>query len=283
MENVDAYRDLQYGSGSNRRQMLDLYVPKDARAPLPVIAWIHGGAWMQGDKSNCPALPFAAKGFAVASIGYRLSREAKFPAQINDCKAAIRYLRANAARYNIDPDRIGVWGSSAGGHLVALLGTSGDVKELQGDGPNGGVSSSVQAVADWFGPTDFLQMSKFPSNIRHDEAGSPESQLVGGPIQQNADKVAAANPISYVKKGGKYPPFLIMHGDKDPLVPLNQSELLRDALKGVEADVTFIPVKGGGHGGWPASQNDIVLEFFTKVLVSRPASSQPATATAPVK
>ena len=151
--------NLEYVPGGHERQRLDLYVPAEADAPLPVIVWIHGGAWLGGSKEmGVPALPFVGKGYAVASINYRLSQHAVFPAQIEDCKAAIRWLRANARTYNLNAGRIGVWGASAGGHLVALLGTSGGVEDFDGKGGNADRSSRVQAVVDFFGPTDFLQM-----------------------------------------------------------------------------------------------------------------------------
>jgi acetyl esterase/lipase len=264
--NVTVLRDLEYVPGGHERQRLDLYLPKEAdpSGKTPLIVWIHGGAWLGGSKERPPALRFVDKGYAVASINYRLSQHAIFPAQIEDCKAAIRWLRANAGKYGYDPDRIGVWGASAGGHLVALLGTTGDLKELE-VGPNAGVSSRVQAVCDFFGPTDFTRMSNFPSTMAHDAADSPESKLLGGPIQENKDKARRANPITYVTKDD--PPFLIVHGDKDPLVPHNQSEILYDALKKAGVEATLYTVQGGGHGGFQDLQVDIlVMQFFQKHL-----------------
>jgi acetyl esterase/lipase len=235
--------DLAYVPNGQERQKLDLYLPeKKAESPLPVIVWIHGGAWREGDKWPCLADRFPTRGYAVASINYRLSQDAPFPAAIEDCKAAIRWLRAHAKDYNLDPERIGVWGASAGGHLAALLGTSGDVKELEGTGGHLDQSSRVQAVVDWYGPTDFLQMGG-----RHDGPNSPESQLVGGPVQERKEAVARANPLTYLGKDA--PPFLIMHGDADDTVPLGQSELLAAALKKVGARVIFKKIKGAAHGG----------------------------------
>jgi len=266
LSKVDVLRDIEYVPGGHERQKLDLYVPKEADpdGKRPLIVWVHGGAWMAGSKAGGPAVRFVDQGYAVASINYRLSQHAIFPAQIQDCKAAIRWLRANADTHGIDPNRIGVWGSSAGGHLVALLGTAGDVNDFE-VGPNRGVSSRVQAVCDFFGPTDFTKMSSFPSTMNHDAADSPESRLVGGAIQENKDKVQRANPITYVTRDD--PPFLIVHGDKDPLVPHNQSELLCDALKKVGVETTFYTVQGGGHGGFKDPQVDVlVAEFFKKHL-----------------
>src|SRR5262245_55893196 len=195
-DGTKVHRSLEYVPGGHERQRLDLYVPAKTGAPLPVIVWVHGGAWLGGSKEGGgPALPFVGKGYAVASINYRLSQHAKFPAQIEDCKAAIRWLRANAKTYNLDPNHFGVWGASAGGHLVALLGTSGDVKDLEGDDGTPDQSSRVQAVVDWFGPTDFTKMGG-----SHDQPDSPEAKLVGGPVQENKEKAARANPITYVSK-----------------------------------------------------------------------------------
>lgn len=273
-EGIKTTRDIEYAKVGAKSLLLDLYTPPSPKGPLPLIVWIHGGAWEGGDKRDCPAMRLLSQGYAVSSINYRLSGEAIFPAQVEDCKGAIRFLRASAAKYNLDPNRIGVWGASAGGHLVALLGTSGNVKDLEGKvGGNVEFSSRVQCVVDYFGPTDFLQMSKFPSTIKHDEAGSPESRLVGGAIQENKDKVAKANPITYVTKDA--PPFLIMHGDMDPLVPTNQSELLNDALKKAKVDVTFFVVKGAKHGFRGPELDKMVDDFLAKHLKAG-AASQPA-------
>ncbi|MEN6423948.1 MAG: alpha/beta hydrolase [Phycisphaerales bacterium] len=266
LANMTVLRDIAYVPDGHERQKLDLYLPKETPEDVgrPLIVWVHGGAWKAGSKEGCPAVRFVNDGYAVASINYRLSQHAIFPAQIQDCKAAIRWLRANADRHGIDPNRIGAWGPSAGGHLVALLGTAGDVNDFE-VGPNAGVSSRVQAVCDFFGPTDFTKMSRFTNIMDHDAANSPESELIGGAIQMNKDKVQRANPITYVTKDD--PPFLIVHGDKDPLVPHNQSELLCDALKKAGVDTTFYTVQGGGHGGFKDPQVDVlVAEFFKRHL-----------------
>ncbi len=264
LPNVKALHDLEYGKES-AAQKLDLYLPEKADAPFPLIVWIHGGAWLGGDKSQCPALRATQNGYAVASLNYRLSQEAIFPAQIEDCKGAVRFLRAHANEYNLDKKRFGAWGSSAGGHLVALLGTSGDVKDLEGKvGGNEQFSSRVQAVCDFFGPTDFMKMGDFPSNIKHNAPDSPGSKLIGGPILENKDKVVRANPITYLTKDD--PPFLIMHGDKDMTVPLNQSELLRDALQNAKMEVQFQVIEGAGHGFGGPQIMQTVQAFFDKHL-----------------
>ena len=245
-EGVTVHRDVAYVTDGHERQKLDLYVP-DAGNNLPLIIWIHGGAWRGGNKTRYAPMKYLTSGYAGVSLNYRLSQHAIFPAQIEDVKAAVRWLRANAETYRFDPNRFAVWGSSAGGHLAAMLGTAGDVTEFEG-GENLEVSSRVQAVVDYFGPTDFLQMDahRFPDGLVHDAPDSPESQLVGGPIQEHKHRVARANPITYVSTDD--PPFLIIHGDRDKLVPYHQSVLLKDALKAASVPFTFYRVVGGGHG-----------------------------------
>jgi acetyl esterase/lipase len=249
-EGTIEHRELRYDD-HKERNTLDLFIPKSEK-PLPLIIWVHGGAWQGGSKAGPnPALQFLAKGYAVAAINYRLSQHALYPAQIQDCKEAVRFLRAHAKEYNLDADRFGAWGASAGGHLVALLGTTGGRKDLQRpDSPHKDVSDHVQCVVDFFGPTDLTRMAVqagAKSKLDHDAPNSPESKLVGGPIQENKEKAATANPINFIDKDDA--PVLMLHGDADPLVPLGQSEIFLAALKkaGVEAELDVI--KGGGHGG----------------------------------
>ncbi len=267
-DGVKAHRDLAYVDGGHERQRLDLYLPEKADAALPVIIWVHGGGWQAGSKDQCPPLRvgYLERGYAVASIGYRLSSHAVFPAQIEDCKAAIRWLRAHAKEYHLDPQRFGVWGSSAGGHLVALIGTSGDVKEFE-VGPNLDQSSRVQAVCDWYGPTDFTVFVTTPGYESHATASSPEAKLIGGAVMENKDKATRVNSITYVSKDD--PAFLIMHGNKDPTVPINQSELLFEALKKAGVSAHFHTIHGAGHGGPGFSGQNIdemVSGFFDERL-----------------
>src|SRR5207247_3085072 len=198
-------------------------------------------------------------GYAVASISYRLSQEAKFPAQIYDCKAAVRWLRANAKQYSLDPDRIAAWGGSAGGHLVALLGTSGGVKELEGNLGNPGYSSRVMAVVDFFGPTDFFKLSVTSTNKKGDAPGAVE-RLIGGPLEANRERVQQSNPITFVSKDD--PPFLILHGDKDDLVPPAQSMMLYDALKAAGVDAAYHLIKGRAHGYRVGPDVDPIVDAF---------------------
>jgi acetyl esterase/lipase len=251
---VVAHRNVEYVAGGGKPQSLDLFVPEKTGAALPLVVWIHGGAWWAGSKENCPAMFLLSKGYAVASLNYRLSQEAPWPAQIDDCKAAIRWLRAHAAAYNLDPAHIGVWGGSAGGHLVAMLGVTGDK------------DSGVQAVCDWFGPSDLGTMFDVVLRNQTGKTNSPIIQLLGGPGVASKEKAAQASPITFVSK--KAAPFLIMHGDKDLLVPLAQSEKLNAALEKAGVDTKLVVVPGAGHGfGGPDIQKQ-VSEFFDKHLKS---------------
>lgn len=267
-EGVKAHRDLEYVANGHERNKLDLYVPEKAEGPLPLIIWVHGGGWQNGSKDGCPPLRggFTERGYAVASINYRLSGHAIFPAQIEDCKAAIRWLRAHAKEYNLDPKRFGVWGSSAGGHLVALLGTSGDVKEFD-KGAHLDQSSRVQAVCDFYGPTDFVTFVTTPRYESHATKDAPEAKLIGGAVLENKDKAAKVNPITYVSKDD--PAFLIVHGDKDGTVPINQSQLLFEALKKNGTQVHFHTIHGAGHGGPGFNAKEVtamVDKFFDQYL-----------------
>lgn len=268
-------RDLEYVPGGHERQKLDLYLPEKGGDPLPLIVWIHGGAWRAGSKDNCPAARFVSRGYAVASVNYRLSQHATFPAQIQDCKAAIRWLRAHAQDYHLDPHRFGAWGSSAGGHLVALLATTGGIAEFD-QGPHTNVSSRVQAVVDFFGPTDLLLMAAQSgpnSRMNHDAPDSPESLLIGGAVQEHKEKARRASPINYVTPDDA--PILLVHGDADPLVPHQQSILLHDALKKAGVEASLHLVKGGGHGnGFGPEVQQRVRDFFDQHL--RPARAAAA-------
>ncbi|WP_240772652.1 alpha/beta hydrolase [Phragmitibacter flavus] len=268
-EGVKAHRDLVYVKDGHERHKLDLYLPETKSDELlPLIIWVHGGGWQNGSKEGCPPLRggYVEKGYAVASINYRLSGHAVFPAQIEDCKAAVRWLRAHADEYGLDAKRFGVWGSSAGGHLVALMGTSGDVKAFD-VGAHLDQSSRVQAVCDYFGPTDFEVFVKTPGYERVANVESPEAKLLGGAVLENKDKAARANPINYVSKDD--PPFLMVHGDADKTVPLNQSELLFESLKNSGVSAQLHTIRGGGHGRPGFGSEEIaklVVDFFDERL-----------------
>ena len=268
--------DIPYVTGGHERQRLDLYLPQ-GEGLKPVIVWIHGGAWEAGDKANCPAKGMLARGYAVVSVGYRLSQHAVFPAQIEDCKAAIRWLRAHAQQYQIDPGHIGVWGASAGGHLVALLGTTGNIRDFD-VGENLGQSSRVQCVIDWFGPTDFLHYGD-PSTARADDSKSPVTRLLGGTVADKPELARQSSPVYYVSADAA--PFLIMQGDKDPLVPMQQSQSLYAALQQakVPSDLKIYP--GAAHGGAPfgsAESRQLMADFLDQHL--QPVKSPKSTSSA---
>lgn len=234
-------------------QTLDLYLP-DGPGPFPLVINIHGGGFHEGDKGMLePAILEAlrARGIAVATIDYRLSGEARFPAAIEDAKAAVRFLRANAARFRLDPERFVAFGQSAGGNLAALIGTTGNSAVF--DNPalgNPGVSAHVSAVIDWYGPHDFLLMDQqaraqgCPPD--HEAANSFESAYLGAPIRTVPDKVKAANPITYIDAAD--PSFLLQAGSEDCLVPVGQTTILADALREAGVPVELDMFKGTGHG-----------------------------------
>jgi len=260
--NATVQRDLVYKHVNGTVLTLDLYRPEEVSGSLPVIVWVHGGGWRRGRKEKCPAVALVQDGFAVASINYRLTSTAPFPAQIEDCKAAVRWLRANASTYHLDPDRVGVWGHSAGGHLAALLGTSGGVPELEGSGDNMQYSSQVQAVCDSAGPADLLAMT----NLGPKRTFAIEG-LLGGPVEKDKAKAIAASPIHYVSKDD--PPFLIVHGEGDRVVPVEQSQRLYEELRkaGVNATLKILP-----HVGHQAVLMDAVKDaevFFDATLKKR--------------
>ena len=268
-EGVKALRDLEYAKVGERPLLLDLYVPEKADGPLPLVVWVHGGGWQSGNKRNCKAIGFSGKGYVVASIGYRLSGEAPFPAQIHDCKAAVRWLRSQAGKYNIDPKRVGAWGSSAGGHLVALMGTSGDVKELEGDLGPADQSSRVQAVCNFYGPGNLVTVLKQRGVNRQKPSGA-FYKLFGGPIDEKQALIRAASPVTHISKDD--PPFLLVHGENDRVVPYVQSVEFDKALKAGGVESTFYTVKGAGHGFRNAGAAErtaidrAVREFFDKHL-----------------
>lgn len=263
-EDVRVLRDLAYVEGGHTRQKLDLYIPPKPAGPL--LVWIHGGGWRGGDKKNPPALAALEQGVTVASIEYRLSQHALFPAQIEDCKAAIRWLRAHAAEYGYDPKKIAVWGASAGGHLAALLAVTGNMKDFD-VGANLDQSSAVLCAIDWFGPADFEAYDpKLPTPMVQRE--NPESVLAllfGGPISQKLELARRASPVTWVTKDAA--PMLILQGTNDPLVPLDQSQRLADRLKAAGADVTLDVIKDAGHGGPQFTTSEkiaLMAEFLRK-------------------
>lgn len=272
-----AYKDLAYATIS-AAQKLDLYLPTTGTGPFPLVIMVHGGGFMMGDKSDGGGLTgvdqLLAAGYAVASLNYRLSGEAQYPAQIYDAKAAVRFFRANAAQYKLNPQKFGAWGASAGGNLVSLLGTTCGLAELEGAQlGNAGQSSCVQAVVDWFGPIDFLKMDQQFAGTScpadHNDANSPESKLVGAAIQSVPDKVRLTNAMNFITADDA--PFFIENGTADCNVPPAQSKNLADALRAVigAGKVTYVSLDGAAHGGSQFETADnlkLVITFLDKYL-----------------
>jgi len=240
---VEIVRGVEYGSGNGQPLKMHVVRPRTLPAePMPVVVFVGG----TNDYVLPPLARLAQRGYCCATIEFRMGERVAFPAPLEDCKCALRFLRAKAAVYYLNPDRIAVWGSSAGGHLAALVGTTGDTKELEGHGGWPDYSSRVQAVVDWFGLSGYLR------------------------------QVPEADPVRYVSPDD--PPFLIMHGDRDKLVPLQISEQLHAALIKAGVEATFKVVRGAGHGG-PAFSNrectELLDAFLDRHLKAAPKSGSP--------
>ena len=265
-----ALKDLEYATPNGHSVKLDLYLPEEGDGPFPVVVWIHGGGWKNGDKADCPPakLGYCAKGYAAVSLSYRLSGVAPFPAQVEDVKAAIRWLRANAKEYKLDKDRIGVWGVSAGGHLVCMLGLTGKTKEFD-VGDHLDQSSEVQAVCNWCGPAH-LEHAYEGLDMNTDltkQLVQMYKEFLGGSMDEKKELVKKASPYFYVHQDA--PPFLHVHGTMDTLVPVEQSEMLHDHLRqhNVESRLILLPQvwHTGPEFGAPKLFTEIQI-FFDKHL-----------------
>lgn len=277
------YVDIPYGSVSDT-QTLNIYLPNEGEGPFPVLVAIHGGGFMSGSAtSNDIADVFTGvdRGYAVASVNYRLSGEAKFPAAVNDVRAAVRFLKANGEQYNLDTGRIAVWGASAGGNLASMVGTTPNVEALNGDNlENLEYTSSVNAVVDWFGPIEFLAMDEQfeildidPVFDATDSSSSPESRYIGQQISLDRELTEKANPTSYIDSldPATAPSFFIQHGTADANVPILQSENFAQALSNHlgEDKVTYHVIEGAGHGTEEFSTDenlDMIFDFLDTAL-----------------
>jgi acetyl esterase/lipase len=257
-------RDLVYGKGGKEELQLDLAMPKNGRGPFPAIVCLHGGGWRLGRRQDLaqPIEMIAARGFVAVTVGYRLAPTHRFPAQIEDCKAAVRWLRAHADKYRIDAERIGTVGVSAGGHLACLLGTADEKAGLEGNGGHAQFSSRVQAVVSFFGPTDFTR--------KHWGKEIEEFFFIpflGVTFEQDAEPYKKCSPIVYVRRDN--PPFLFFHGTEDSLVTIDHSEKLCKKLQdtGVPAKLVRMPGEGHGWGGPKLIQTiDQTIDFFHEKL-----------------
>lgn len=266
--------DVPYIKDGDKAQRLDIYYPEQpATAPLPLIVHIHGGGWMGGNKYPCDARRMTTQGYIVASVEYRFSQTAKFPAQVQDCQAAIRWLRANAQHYHIDVEKVGVMGGSAGGHLSALVGVTGGKHVFAPIGGNEEQSDAVQCVCDIFGPKNFgsvMEQAEKDKNVKNvfkfNTPSDPYSELIGANLSDK-EKTAAVSPITYVDKNS--PPFLILHGTHDALVPFAQSEEFATAMEKQGRQVWLQKFPGAGHGGAAFGKPSVIFlmkAFFDKHL-----------------
>ncbi len=272
---IKVMRDIPYITGGDPAQKLDLYLPEHASdRPLPLVIWIHGGGWEAGSKDGCYLQFLVGQGYAAASIEYRFSQKALFPAQIQDCQAAIRWLRANSKKYNLDAKHFGVGGDSAGGHLAALVGTAGGKKAFAPTGGNENQSDRVQAVVDFYGPADFNTVMSQGRRRQNQRVrlqlqlhGDPYSQLIGVNLGADSAKGDAVSPVHFVSR--TTPPFLILHGTVDSLVPFAQNVELLDSLHKAGVEAMLQPFQGSGHGGvafnYPAVHK-LIKDFFDKHL-----------------
>jgi acetyl esterase/lipase len=250
------HRNLSYINGDNSDyHKLDLYLPAGNNKPMPVVVWIHGGAWMQGNKEICPASLFVKKGIAVASMNYRLSSEAPFPAQIQDCKSAVKYLRANAKQFNLNPNAIGAWGHSAGGHLAQLLGLSKTPKSFANDLADD--SKGIQAVCNFAGPNNLFTLYH-----KHKNLNEQISMLFGNKVTDEA--LRQASPVTYVNNDAA--PSLIVHGTKDNVVPFEQGKELYDGLAKAGAKVSLLRINGGEHNSIEEKHLEQIQQFFYDAL-----------------
>ena len=282
-EYAKSWEDLNYAGDTLVSHRMDIFIPKTSQPPYPAILVVYGSAFFGNDMKQIAyqtlGEPLLKSGFAVVTVNHRSSRDAIFPAQIQDIKAAIRFIKANGPKYQIDTTFVGITGYSSGGHLSAMAGTSGTVDrmtinsktvELEGHlGDYTAFPSTVDAIVDWFGPTEFQSMDACGSYMVHDAPDSPESILIGAPIQDNHDLCALANPISYIDPDD--PPFLIFHGDADPLVPHCQSEKLFSALqeKGVPSQFVLVPEAGHGPGLFEETYFTLMTDFFWDTYVKK--------------
>ena len=270
---VTITRNIEYGRVDGRPLLLDIYNPlKPIVSPMPAIVWIHGGGWRGGGKFPSRVDFLAKYGFFCVSIDYRLSGEAQFPAAVEDAKCAVRWLRAHAQEYNIDPERIGVWGGSAGGHLSLMVACADEDAGLEGNGGWAEYSSRVAAVCSYWGPADFTNWPEIATAAARDKAAY---QFLGGTLAEIPSVWELASPASHVSAGD--PPLLMVHGNLDPVVPIAQSEIMLEAYRQAGLEVTLIEVSGAGHGLKPLTADAIspsaevveqlVLDFFLRHLV----------------
>jgi acetyl esterase/lipase len=261
---VRVENDVVFGKGGSTELKLDLAMPKDGDGSFPAIVCIHGGGWVSGDRKQLRQTieALARRGYVAISPDYRLAPRDRFPAQIEDCKAAVRWLRANAEQYHIDTRKIGSVGFSAGAHLACLLGVTGKDDGLEGEGGSAEQSSAVQAVVSFFGPTDLTE-AVWDKDVQTKNL----VPLLGGTAAEKAEAYRKASPMTYAGKNA--PPFLFLHGTADRLVPIKQSQDLADKLRQAGVSARVVPVEGEGHG-WRGEKLlttiTQMMDFFDETL-----------------
>jgi len=270
-DEVFIYEDIEYAKAGRTSLELDLYRPSGYGYDLPAVVWIHGGGWSGGDKSDVSEMceQIAQGGYVVVSLNFRLSDEAIFPASVFDVKAGVRWVRGNADEYDIDSTKIGTIGSSSGGHMASLLGTSGGVSDLEGKvGDNLDQLSTVQAVVDMFGPVDLVNLTTDCANdcvVDHNDSESPESNYLGCTLPDCLGRAAVASATTYIDSDD--PPFFILHGNEDPVIPLAQSTNFAASLTNVGVSTEIIVVDGYSHDrGMFWNYSDNIIEFFNTHL-----------------
>lgn len=260
---------ITYEPGStDLAHQMSVYLPPMKGSKFPLIIYVHGGGWQSRPTSSPTWVnTFVKQGYAVACVNYRLSNEGVFPAQIEDLNSALRFLKQNAAKINVDPARIGIFGASAGGHLAALMGTSENSLAMDLGAGDKSVSRKVAAVCDWYGPTELYELGTkaYPANTWDlSSPTAPLSLLLGGQASNKRSLAESASPMTYVAAGN--PPILIMHGSADTIIPVSQSQEFDAALKKAGVDVTYIELPGIGHGFQDKNSLNTVRTFFDKHL-----------------
>jgi len=264
---IKTIKDIQYSSPNGIPLHLDIHLPAGANEPLPVIVAIPGGGWCSCSKEIEGFEPgLVEAGFAMVCINYRISSIAIAPANIHDCKAAVRWIRSNAANHGLNPDRIGVYGGSAGGHLAAMLGCSHGVKELEGNGEEHppSHSSAVQAVCAVCAPTDLTRIAIPEIREHFPDLYEVTERYLGGAVLQRLELARLVSPLTYASPG--CPPMLLIHGNADTIVPVEESMILHEALGKAGAKTSLRIIEAGPHGWLWQQTSDDVISFFTKNL-----------------
>lgn len=269
---VRMYQNLRYADTANARQRLDVYVPESpSYVPMPVVVFLHGGSWSSGSRSELPDVlleMLRSQDYAVVSVGYRLTNEAQWPAQLHDVKAAIRWVRARSEHYGFDPQRIALWGEEAGGHLALIAGLTNNAQDMAGNlGPYTHIRNDVAAVVNFGGVSDINALLDQRSSIDRASATAPEARLVGGLLRNNNDVASAASPIHYIRPAA--PPVLTVHSTEDSVIPYEQARSLHRRLEDAKTEEYLISILGDHHNNYPPQAYERAWIFVDRVLRGR--------------